>query len=378
MIFPPEIIDKSTESHFAKQSTKSRVIYLTVLIAIVVIIILLPFIDVSISTQARGIIRTPLENNQLQTMVSGEIRHIYIAENTEVKRGDTLLILNSEYIQEQINRKDDKIKENADFIRDIFLLLSDKATGFSTPKYITEYRFLRSTLNEHQNSVNYFLNEYRVSQSLYDKDVVPELEHLQYKNNYETALRQMENAKEQFYNRWESEKTNYEIENRELESTIKQLFEEKTKYTITAPSSGSIIQFSGIQQGNFIVPGQTIAYISDNDDLLVECYISPVDIGFVEQGQRVSFQLDAFNYNQWGLAHGSVTEISRDIVSVNGQSVFRVRCSLNENFLVLKNGYTGSLKKGMTLTGRFHLTERSLWQLLFDRVDDWVNPKLMN
>lgn len=40
----------------------------------------------------------------------------------------------------------------------------------------------------------------------------------------------------------------------------------------------------------------------------------------------------------------------------------------------LKNGYTGKLKKGMTLRGVFVVVKRSIFQLLFDSVDDWVNP----
>lgn len=39
-----------------------------------------------------------------------------------------------------------------------------------------------------------------------------------------------------------------------------------------------------------------------------------------------------------------------------------------------KNGYKGYLKKGMTLQARFIITERTLWQLLYDKVDDWINP----
>jgi hypothetical protein len=32
------------------------------------------------------------------------------------------------------------------------------------------------------------------------------------------------------------------------------------------------------------------------------------------------------------------------------------------------------LKKGMSFRARFVVSRRSLWQLLFDRLDDWVNP----
>ena len=377
MIFPPEIINDTTESLFVKRSTKSKIIYLTVVIVIAVIFASLPFIYVEISTQARGIIRTPFENNQLQTVVYGEIVQINIAENTEVEKGDTLLILNAKDMEEQISRKQDKIKENNDFINDVRFLLSNQYDSLTTPKYITERQYFKSAMSEQQTRIDFLQKEYRVSESLYKKNITPQQEYLQNKNNYETAVNQRNNLKEEFKNRWENERTNYEIEIKELQSAVKQLQEEKTKYVIKAPASGSIIQFSGVQQGNFIAPSQTIAYISNDNDLLIECYVSPVDIGFIQENQKVAFQLDAFNYNQWGLAHGTVKEISKDIVTINEQPVFRVRCSLNNKYLTLKNGYVGNLKKGMTLTARFYLTDRSLWQLLFDKVDNWVNPKIV-
>ncbi|MDR0865878.1 MAG: HlyD family secretion protein, partial [Candidatus Symbiothrix sp.] len=218
--------------------------------------------------------------------------------------------------------------------------------------------------------------EYQTAYTLYEKNVISLTEYLQQKNAYDAAVSQMRNIQEQFRNRWEAEKTNYEIENRELASSIKQLEEEKTKYVLKAPASGAVIQFSGIREGNFIAPGQTIGSISDAGNLLVECYVSPVDIGYIKENQQVAFQLDAFNYNQWGLAHGEIREISKDIILMNEQPVFRIRCSLDTPFLQLKNGYQGNLKKGMTLTARFYLTDRNLWQLLFDKVDKWVNPKL--
>jgi HlyD family secretion protein len=30
----------------------------------------------------------------------------------------------------------------------------------------------------------------------------------------------------------------------------------------------------------------------------------------------------------------------------------------------------------MTLQARFMVAERTLWQLLYDKVDDWMNPNL--
>ena len=112
--------------------------------------------------------------------------------------------------------------------------------------------------------------------------------------------------------------------------------------------------------------------------MVAECRVSPKDIGFIYTGQKVKFQIDTYNYNQWGLLDGKVKEIDKNIIvnQQTGEAYFRVLCSMDKNYLQLKNGYKGQIDKGMTLIGRFYLTDRTLWQLLFDRVDDWFNPNM--
>ena len=44
----------------------------------------------------------------------------------------------------------------------------------------------------------------------------------------------------------------------------------------------------------------------------------------------------------------------------------------------LKNGYNSTIRKGMTLTARFTITNRTLWQLLYDKIDAWLNPKIIS
>lgn len=376
-LFPPEIIENSTEAHFARSSTKSKTIYLTVLITLIVSFIVLPFISIDITTQAQGIIRTPNENNTLQTVIYGEIEKIFIKENSTVHEGDTLIILNSDKINEQIHRYYNKYSENKNFIKDLYSIMKSQELLLLTPKYRAELSFYKAVLSEGNTNIKYLKTEYDLHKDLYQKGVTPHQEYLQYKSRYDNAITQFENKKKQFFLNWETERTRLEIENREISSSIRQLNEEKIKYIIKAPCTGSIIQFSGIQKGSFIAPSQTIATITSNDSLIIECYVSPLDIGYIKETQKVIFQLTAFDYNQWGLAHGEVIEVSDDIITINNQSIFLVRCSIDQSYLELKNGYKGKLKKGMTLTGRFYLTERSLWQLLFDKVDDWVNPKII-
>ena len=103
-LFPPEIINYSTEAHFVKRQSKTWIVYLFVLVFVTAAIVSLPFIYVEVSTQARGIIRSEFDNNRLQAVVSAEVIDVRITENQLVTQGDTLLVLNSENIAVQINR----------------------------------------------------------------------------------------------------------------------------------------------------------------------------------------------------------------------------------------------------------------------------------
>ena len=108
----------------------------------------------------------------------------------------------------------------------------------------------------------------------------------------------------------------------------------------------------------------------------------PKDIGYIKIGQEVRMQVDAFNYNEWGIISGKVVEIFNDITLINSQEgtlpYCKVICSIDNPYLTLKDGYRGELKRGMTMNCRFMLTKRTIFQLLYDRVDDWINPNRNN
>jgi len=149
-------------------------------------------------------------------------------------------------------------------------------------------------------------------------------------------------------------------------------------YYIIAPISGFIIKYSGVKSGNFLMSGQSFGEITSNDNLLVESYISPVNIAYIQKNQEVKMQVDAFDYRQWGLLQGKVVEIGSDIITIKDTPFFKVLCQIDKDYMSLQNGHVGYLKKGMTLTCRFELAKRSLFQLLFDKVDNWINPKIIN
>jgi len=376
-IFPPEIIENTVECYHARINTRSKAIYGLILVMILSVFVSLPLVQVDISSQSRGVIRSPYENTTIQSALYGEVTSYRMLENKMVQKGDTLIILNSDKLNEQIALANKKIQENDLFISDIACLLSAKYNQLLTPKYRGEYYRYQAKLNEQRISVSYLRKELATQKSLADQKVISNFDYLQSKNNYDKANEQLKALEQDYQTNWVADQTTLNQQNNELISNIKQIEKEKQQYVILAPMSGSLVQVAGFQKGNFISPGQNLAYISTNNLLLAECYISPSDIGYIRQNQPVTFQFDAFNYHDWGMLQGKVSQLLNDVVVIDQKPMFRVRCTLDKNSLQLKNGYRGNIQKGLTFTARFKLNRRSLWQLLFDKVDNWLNPKLI-
>lgn len=376
-LFPPEIIENTVECYHARISTSSKAIYRLILILILIVFISLPLFYVDISTQSRGIIRSPYENTTIQSALYGEVISYRMLENKAVKKGDTLIILNSDKLNEQMVLANKKIHENDLFISDIACLLSAKYNQLLTPKYRGEYYRFQAKINEQKINVNYLRRELATQKTLADQKVISNYDYFQSKNNYDKANEQLKALEQDYQTNWVAEQTTLNQQNIELASNIKQLEKEKNQYVILAPQSGILVQVAGFQKGNFISPSQNLAYISSNKLLLAECYISPSDIGYIHQNQQASFQFDAFNYRDWGMVQGKVSQVLNDVVLIDQKPMFRVRCILDKNSLALKNGYRGDIQKGLTFTAQFQLNRRSLWQLLFDKVDNWLNPKLL-
>jgi hypothetical protein len=88
----------------------------------------------------------------------------------------------------------------------------------------------------------------------------------------------------------------------------------------------------------------------------------------------VRFQFEAFDYNYFGVLTGSIISIDNDFSVADNKPVFKVRVAFDSTQLLLKNGFKGELKKGLSFQAGFTVARRSLWQLLYDKMDDWLNP----
>lgn len=377
-LFPPEIVKNSCENYFSELGISGRIIYLSVILFLVVSISLLPLVNVQVTTQSEGVVRSGYEDNPVIPVVTGEVVSCRIFENQTVKEADTLLVVASDKIDQEIKLLTYKQNEDSLMLSDLKKLVLNQKTGPLSALYRQEYTAYIGKLAEQKTQLLQAESEYLLAEKLFNKGITPKHDFEKIAHQYQYEKNRYCSIQAQQFTLWQ-EKMKETIQSlSELASRIVQLKKEKEQYCLTAPITGTITGYTGIKAGNFVVPNQLIARISPEDDLLVECFVTPSDIGLIEQDMPASFQFHAFNYNLWGVASGYVKEISSNVININDRTFFRVRCRLNQSFLQLKNGTKGNLKKGMTLTGRFKVADRTLFQLLYDKADNWLNPKRKN
>lgn len=376
-IFPKEIVENSVEVLRFKHKITSKIIYSILLLALICILVSLPFIHLNIYSSSRGILKAEKERNKITSLYNGKINYLPIKENQYVNKGDTLLMLDNTIVKQKSTLLTQNLEENSIFINDLILLTTIKKLqldSIASFLYQKEYQQFKQKLKELQTRLTKAKRDYNRYYKLYKKSVIARVEYENYLHGLQLAKNNLSYFKKQQLNTWEAELTRKRAQKNELETTLQQYKEEQKNYTLIAPISGTVQNLKGVAKGNFLSAGEVIAELSPTTELLAECYVSPSDIGLLKVNNTVKFQIDAFNYNQWGMATGKIISIQKDISIVNDVPLFKVQCAINQKELQLKNGFSGTLKKGMTLTARFFIANRSAFDLLYDTVDDWFNP----
>ena len=363
------------ENLIAKNKTKSISIYLVLILAILIFLALLPVIKIDISSQSRGIVRSTTDNVPVTSLVNGKVTFVNLKNNSIVQKGDTLVELTQENLDTEKATNQEVSSTVQDQVRDLSLVVLGKSNTMKTPAIQQEWYSYANKQSELQSKIAQAKIGYDRNKQLYDKGVIARAEFEKYSFDYTYAQQALSGFEKNQRSQWQNKKRELEEQLKNLNGTLQKITVESKNYIITAPLSGTIENFSGIQTGSFLNASQPIATISAVDQLIVESTVSPNDIGMIQKNQKVKFQLDAFNYNQWGLLEGKVIDIDRNITIQGEQAFFKVRCALNSTAMQLQSGYKTQITKGMTLTTRYIITRRSLFDLLFDKVDDWLNPK---
>lgn len=381
-VFPAGFLSLTAEYHFRKYDPKTNIIYKLVLAFVVLALISIFFIKVNINVKSLGTIKSSTEHNEIKALVAGRVDTMLLKENMHVTKGQVLVTLKAGAINQQDLVAHTQQTEYEAQLADLQVLADmvkrnqwNKKPTLTSELYSQQYVLLQQKARDananlaaarrNEERYSYLFNNKAISASEYD------VVHLAYQN----AMSALQLIYDDQGSKWQAEYTGLKAQMRNLQSEGKSIEQEKDLYTLRAPVTGTVQNLRGVQSGSVIAANEIVAEISPETGMIAEVYVLPKDIGLIRPDIKVNFQVDAFNYNQWGLLTGKVLTVSNDIFTDNGQQpYFKVRCLLDKNELKLKNGYVGRIKKGMSLQANFYVTRRTLFQLLYDKTSDWLNP----
>ncbi len=368
--------DFENEKYRRSTNLWSNSVYLIFCFSIVNFLFLSAFLHIDINVSSPGFVRPAAEISPVRSLVSGRIKGLFLHENKPVLKGDVLLSIESESFEVKEAYLSERGEEVKRFIEDLEVLTASEIEmgKLQTTLYRQAGITYQQQLMEAVSRYEKVKAEYNRNEILHREQVIADAEFEDFRFKLDQAELARTLVCQTQVGEWQSQLSNLRTELLRIQSDAEQLASEKNNHVILSPVTGTVQNLTGIYRGSFVYQNQELALISPDTSLIVEVFVSPNDIGLLQFKMPVRFQIDAFNYSQWGLAYGNILAISNDVHVIDGKPLFKIKCSLERDYLELKNGYRGYLKKGMSMRARFVVTQRTLWQLLYDKMEDWLDP----
>ena len=223
----------------------------------------------------------PVNTVNVGSQVSGTISNIYVDYNSRVKKGDILLTIEPSVLEAQVQEA-------------------------------------KASLSSAESKRNYAKSEYQRNKTLYNEGFISRAEMEQSQTTYEQAEQDVVRMKSQY----ERAQTNLGYA------------------TISSPVDGTVISRK-------VDVGQTVAASFQTPDLFeiaedlskmqIETSVSEADIGVVEEGQRVTFTVDAYPNKTF---EGRVSQIRLSPTTTSNVVVYTVVIGVDNSDLELLPGMT--------------------------------------
>jgi membrane fusion protein, peptide pheromone/bacteriocin exporter len=377
-VFPLDTVKDELSGHLPAMGRQQLSIYWILLGFPVICGASLFFIRVYISVHCGGIIRPSMERIELRSAVSGTIDQVYFKDGDSVGSRQLVLRLRDGISAPRNEKISSDISDCRHWIRDLGWLTAegredaDLAAGLVTDLYKGQAERYLNRKQEQMVSLRKAAKEVEMNRTLASDRVISpkEFYDLQWQLEkislaYKAFCQEQRTAWQQELIKYRSALDQFQLQERELKNSAE-------TYEIRTPLAGIVQGISTSYPGSHVQANDVICSVSPEGPVIGECYVSSRDIGFIRRGQAVRFRIDAFDYNYFGVTTGKVLSIDNDFSLVGNNPVFRIHCGFDSCQLHLRTGFTGYLKKGLTFQARFIVGSRTAWQLLFEKLGDWI------
>ena len=147
----------------------------------------------------------------------------------------------------------------------------------------------------------------------------------------------------------------------ELEANKEEIEFSNQNQKITAPCDGYIDKLLIHTIGGVVTPAQElIALTPVEQPLLIKAQVLNRDVGFIKEGMPVSIKIDTFEFQKYGILHGTVKSISQNSIKDEKLGeVYEVYIIPKEHTLLVE-GKEKQLSTGMTLNAEIEINKRRI------------------
>jgi membrane fusion protein len=143
-------------------------------------------------------------------------------------------------------------------------------------------------------------------------------------------------------------------------------------YALTSPVSGTVTALTARVGQPSSPPSPTMLVVPDDTRPLAELQVPSSAVGFLEVGQAVRLNIDAFPYERFGVVEGRIASIAtaatlRQMPDGKSAPVYLVNVEL-PNPWIMAFGRKQSLLAGMTLSARIVTRRQTLLEWLFEPI----------
>jgi len=137
-------------------------------------------------------------------------------------------------------------------------------------------------------------------------------------------IRKLESEKDVFINEWRKDLSTEIAKNSSEADTNRQQFAKAELYSqlveMTVPQDSVVLEIGHISVGSVAKTGEALVKLVPlNEPIEAEAHISPMDVGFIRQGDECKIKIDAFPFQKHGALKGVLKSVSEDTINDPGR-----------------------------------------------------------
>lgn len=299
---------------------------------------------------------------------TGEIEQCYMEEGMLVQAGDVLFTIKStdyNLQEEQLLANKETYEKQIEQSELLVQSIKDDTNYFDASNPEDELYYSTYEAYKSQVAQNKFDGSMYQAYGYSDEQIEAELE----KNQGKIA--------EIYYSAIQSAQNTIREAQQQIEAINAQLAaiqNGQAEYSVKAVADGTLHMLADYKSGMVVQTGSAVATITpENEEILIEAYISTADMTRMEEGDTVQMAVDGLMQSVYGTVTGTVTGIDSNVTSLEGQdgqstSVFKIRIVPDTDYVVSKTGRKVNLSNGMTVEARITYDEVTYFHYVLEKL----------